>query len=98
MTEPRKANTLVWSSGGFAAVVLYVLSWGPMTAHFASLSIVGIIFNAEPFDIRPNWMRVLYAPLDRLADTPALSHISCEYFTWCRETLHIGPPIASSKP
>ncbi len=90
----RKSRAPAWTAGSIAALLLlYVLSWGPVKAHYCVYN--HHVFKNGSSSSIPSWMSILYAPMDilldvpTLSDVPALSQISVDYVLWCHDTLHM---------
>ena len=75
-----KSNTGTWITGIVAALVLYVLSWGPAVAyvHYSSDLRTNLQFRAG--------FHFFYAPVFWLAAGTPLGYALDPYLHWCCET------------
>ena len=96
MSEARKPHMVAWLFGASAAVVLYMLSWGPIMGRYFSIMDANNAVQAWPSpwrgDTRPAFIRYLYAPVELFAYYTGSSQVFIQYLLWCHNQFYIRPP------
>jgi len=91
--EAHPSRKWLWTFGVIAALLLYVLSWGPVMApgYFR-------LMFADSADPRPKWALKFYAPVEWLRREPSIEKISNRYWVWCLDTFYKDSFFPAPKP